>query len=199
MSAANATSRPAGRLAGRLQTIVVIAVVAVIVGILAWSASGAGQTDGVTKVELPADAAAAAPVVGAIPPNFSGLTYDGKAVSLADYAGKPVWLTFGASWCPDCRTESADVEATYQANKDKGLNVLAVFINENASDVASYAARAGLTFPIAVDPNADIAAAYRSMGIPTHFFIGSDGKIREVRIGALSRDDMARAVAAIVN
>ena len=37
------------------------------------------------------------------------------------------------------------------------------------------------------------------MGIPTHFFIGSDGKIREVRIGALSRDDMARAVAAIVN
>jgi len=199
MSAANATSRPAGRLAGRLQTIVVIAVVAVIVGILAWSASGAGQTDGVTKVDLPADAAAAAPVVGAIPPNFSGLTYDGKAVSLADYAGKPVWLTFGASWCPDCRTESADVEATYQANKDKGLNVLAVFINENASDVASYAARAGLTFPIAVDPNADIAAAYRSMGIPTHFFIGSDGKIREVRIGALSRDDMARAVAAIVN
>ena len=199
MNAANATSRPAGRLAGRLQTIVVIAVVAVIVGILAWSASGAGQTDGVTKVDLPADAAAAAPVVGAIPPNFSGLTYDGKAVSLADYAGKPVWLTFGASWCPDCRTESADVEATYEANKDKGLNVLAVFINENASDVASYAARAGLTFPIAVDPNADIAAAYRSMGIPTHFFIGSDGKIREVRIGALSRDDMARAVAAIVN
>ena len=199
MNAANATSRPAGRLAGRLQTIVVIAVVAVIVGILAWSASGAGQTDGVTKVDLPADAAAAAPVVGAIPPNFSGLTSDGKAVSLADYAGKPVWLTFGASWCPDCRTESADVEATYQANKDKGLNVLAVFINENASDVASYAARAGLTFPIAVDPNADIAAAYRSMGIPTHFFIGSDGKIREVRIGALSRDDMARAVAAIVN
>ena len=199
MNAANATSRPAGRLAGRLQTIVVIAVVAVIVGILAWSASGAGQTDGVTKVDLPADAAAAAPVVGAIPPNFSGLTYDGKAVSLADYAGKPVWLTFGASWCPDCRTESADVEATYQANKDKGLNVLAVFINENASDVASYAARAGLTFPIAVDTNADIAAAYRSMGIPTHFFIGSDGKIREVRIGALSRDDMARAVAAIVN
>ena len=37
------------------------------------------------------------------------------------------------------------------------------------------------------------------MGIPTHFFIGADGKIREIRIGALSRDDMDRAVAAIVN
>ncbi len=199
MNAANAARRPSGRLAGRLQTIVVIAVVAVVVGVLAYSALGIGQTDGVTKVELPANAADAAPQVGAIPPNFSGITYDGKPVSLADYAGKPVWLTFGASWCPDCRTESADVQATYTANKDKGLVVLGVFINEPATDVAGYAKRAGLTFPIAVDPNADIAAAYRSMGIPTHVFIGSDGKVREIRIGALSKDDMARAVAAIMN
>jgi peroxiredoxin len=186
-------------MAGRLQTIVVIAVVAVVVGILAYSALGLGQTDGITAVTLPANAADAAPAVGAVPPNFSGVTYDGKAVSLSDYAGKPVWLTFGASWCPDCRTEAPDVQATYAANKDKGLVVLGVFINEGASDVASYAQRAGLTFPITVDPQADIAAAYRSMGIPTHFFIGSDGKIREVRIGALSKDDMARAVAAILN
>jgi peroxiredoxin len=198
MNAANAAS-PSGRMAGRLQTIVVIAIVVVVAGVLAWSALGIGQTDGVTKVELPADAAAAAPQVGSVPPNFSGVTYDGTAVSLADYAGKPVWLTFGASWCPDCRVESPDIEATYQANKDQGLVVLGVFINEPAGDVAGYAERAGLTFPIAVDPNADIAAAYRSMGIPTHFFIGPDGRVREVRIGALARDDMARAVAAIMN
>jgi peroxiredoxin len=198
MNAANAAS-PSGRMAGRLQTIVVIAIVAVVVGVLAYSALGIGQTDGVTKVELPANAADVSPQVGSVPPNFSGVTSDGTAVSLADYAGKPVWLTFGASWCPDCRVESADIEATYQANKDQGLVVLGVFINESADEVAGYAERAGLSFPIAVDPNADIAAAYRSMGIPTHFFIGPDGTVREVRIGALAKDDMARAVAAIMN
>ena len=46
---------------------------------------------------------------------------------------------------------------------------------------------------------AAIAGAYRTMGIPTHFFIGADGKIREVRIGALPRDEMDRAVAALMN
>jgi cytochrome c biogenesis protein CcmG/thiol:disulfide interchange protein DsbE len=199
VTAAGIGTRSEGRLAGRLQTIVVIAIVAVIVGVLAWSASGAGMTDGVTRVELPADAALVAPAVGEIPPDFTALTYDGVTVSLSDYAGKPVWLTFGASWCPDCRTEAADVEATYEANREQGLVLLGVFINEPASDVAGYAQRAGLTFPIAVDPNADVAAAYRSMGIPMHFFIGADGRIREVRIGALSKDDMARAVAAILN
>jgi peroxiredoxin len=77
--------------------------------------------------------------------------------------------------------------------------VLAVFINEGAQDVTAYAQRAGLTFPIVVDERAEIAAAYRSMGIPTHLFIGPDGKVRELRIGALSKDDMARSIAAIMN
>jgi peroxiredoxin len=110
-----------------------------------------------------------------------------------------VWLTFGASWCPDCRTESPDIEATWQANRERGLVVLGVFINETPDDVTAYADRAGLTFPIVVDPNADIAAAYRSLGIPTHVFIRPDGTVGEVRIGALSRDEMARAVDAIMN
>ena len=199
MNAANAATGSTGRMAGRLQTIVVIAVVAVVVGVLAWSASGAGMSDGVTKIELPAGAAANAPKVGAVPPDFSGVTADGTPISLSDYAGKPVWLTFGASWCPDCRVEAPDIEAAYQANKDKGLAVVGVFISESAADIASYASRAGLSFPITVDQQEAIAAAYRTMGVPTHFFIGSDGKVREVRIGALSKDDMARSIAAIMN
>jgi peroxiredoxin len=199
MNAANAAAGSTGRMAGRLQTIVVIAVVAVVVGVLAWSASGAGMTDGVTVIELPAGAADSAPKVGANPPDFSGVTSDGTPISLSDYAGKPVWLTFGASWCPDCRVEAPDIEAAYQANKDKGLAVVGVFISESAEDIAGYADRAGLTFPITVDQQEAIAAAYRTMGVPTHFFIGPDGKVREVRIGALSKDDMARSIAGIMN
>lgn len=199
MHAASRALRPAGSMAGRLQTIVVIVVAAAVVGVLAWSASGAGMEDGITKVELPANAAAAAPAVGAVPPDFTSLGYDGAEISLSDYAGKPVWLTFGASWCADCRVEAPDLEATWQANREAGLVVLGVFMNESAADVGTYAKRAGLTFPIAVDPNAEVAAAYRNMGIPTHYFIGADGRIREVRIGALSKDDMARAVAGILD
>jgi cytochrome c biogenesis protein CcmG/thiol:disulfide interchange protein DsbE len=199
VSAVDVATRPAGRPAGRAQTILVIVVTAVVIGAAAILISGTGDAGGVTKIDLGAGAAATSPQVGAVPPNFSGVTPDGTPISLADYAGKPVWLTFGASWCPDCRNESADVEAAWEANKDKGLQVLGVFISEPASDIAGYAKRAGLTFPIAVDQNEAIASAYRTMGIPTHFFIGPDGKIREVRIGALSRDEMDRAVAAIVN
>jgi peroxiredoxin len=199
MSAAPVVTRSSGRPAGRLQTIAITVIAAVCVGVLVYAASGQAPADGVTEINLGSGAAAAAPVVGVVPPDFSGVTADGTPVSLADFAGKPVWLTFGASWCPDCRTESADVEATYKANKDKGLVILGVFIQETAEDVGGYAQRAGLTFPIIVDQQAAIADAYRTMGIPTHFFIGADGRIREVRIGALAKDDMDRAVAALLN
>jgi len=198
MSAAGMTVRPAGSAPGRLQTIVVLVVTAVVIGAIAFLVGGRGD-DGVTKVDLGGDIAAAAPVVGAVPPDFTAVTYDGTTVNLSDYAGKPVWLTFGASWCPDCRTESPDVEATYEKYKPQGLVVLGVFISETASDVSGYAQRAGLTFPIVVDQNTIIASSYRTLGIPTHFFIGPDGRIREVRIGALGPADMDRAVAAIMN
>jgi peroxiredoxin len=198
MSAAGVAARPAGAGASRLQTLVVIVVTAIVIGVAAFAMGGTG-TDGVTQVNLAGDVAGAAPAVGATPPGFSGVTYDGTAVSLADYAGKPVWLTFGASWCPDCRSEVPDVEATYQKYKDRGLVVLGVFISETAADISGYAGRAGLTFPIVVDERTIIASTYRTMGIPTHFFISADGKIREIRIGALHRDDMDRAVAALMS
>ena len=199
MSAAGFGSRSSGRSAGRLQTIGIGAIAAVVLGVLVDAASGQGPADGVTQIDLGGGAAAAAPAVGAVPPDFTAVTWEGKTVSLSDYAGKPVWLTFGASWCADCRTEAPDLEATYLANKDQGLVILGVFIQESKEDVGGYAQRAGLTFPIAVDERADIAAAYRTMGIPTHFFIGPDGKIREIRIGALPRDEMDRAVASLMN
>ncbi|HEX5827651.1 MAG TPA: TlpA disulfide reductase family protein [Candidatus Limnocylindrales bacterium] len=197
MSAAGVAARSSGRGAGRLQTILGIVIGVVVVGTLAYVASGPGAADGFTEVDIAITGKALA--VGDVPPAFSGVTADGTPVSLADYAGKPVWLTFGASWCPDCRTEAPDLEAAYLAWKDRGLNVLGVFINEPAADVAAYAERAGMTFPIAVDPNADIAAAYQTLGIPTHFFIGADGRIEQIRIGALSRDDMDRTVAALLD
>ena len=196
---AMATAPTAGRVAGRLQTVLVLVVTAAVIGLAAFLIGGAGQGgNGVTQVSLTGDVAGAAPTVGAVPPGFTALTFDGKTVKLSDYAGKPLWLTFGASWCPDCRAEAPDLEAAYTKYQAQGLNVLGVFISESSSDVAAYAGRASLTFPIAVDQNTMIASTYRTMGIPTHFFIGADGRIKDVKIGALDPATMDSEIQAIL-
>ena len=186
-----------GRVAGRGQTIAVMAVTVLAIIGLSWYVSD-GFDDGVTSIDIRANLDVEPPTVGRAPTGFTGLGYDGQEISLASYAGKPLWLTFGASWCRDCRVEAADLQATYETFQGQGLNVLAVFINDPRADIEGYAGRAGLTFPIIADERAEIGSAYRLLGIPTHVFIGRDGLIKELRIGALSRDDMERAVAAIV-
>jgi cytochrome c biogenesis protein CcmG, thiol:disulfide interchange protein DsbE len=195
---AAAQAPASGRVAGRLQTILVLGITAAVIAVGAFLLGGQGKSDGVTAVTLTASVAGAAPVAGAIPPGFSAVTYDGKTVSLSDYAGKPVWLTFGASWCPDCRAEAPDIQAEYQKYQAQGLNILGVFISESSSDIKTYADRVGMTFPIAVDTNTVIASQYRTMGIPTHFFIGADGKIKDVKIGALDPATMDSEIQAIL-
>lgn len=198
MGVAAGTMGRARRVPGRAQTIIVLVLTIAGISALSWYVTN-GFDDGVTSIDINANLAVDPPTVGKAPTGFSGLTYDGKPISLADYAGKPVWLNFGASWCRDCRVEAADLESTYETYKGQGLNVLAVFINEPASDIAAYAKRAGLTFPIVTDQATKIAGAYRLVGIPTHIFIGRDGLIKAIKIGALSKDDMEKAVLSLLN
>jgi len=182
---------------GRLRTLLGVAALAVaIVGVVLWVDRPAD--DGVTSVNLTGDIAAAAPEVGAPAPDFRITTTDGKVVSLSDYKGQPVWLVFGASWCADCRAEAADLQATYQTFKDKGLQVLQVSIEEDTQAVKDYAGRVGLTFPMAADPQTIVAGQYRILGIPTHYFIDRDGIISQMRIGGMPATDMTAAAGSIV-
>jgi cytochrome c biogenesis protein CcmG/thiol:disulfide interchange protein DsbE len=197
MGVATGSLRRRGSVPGRAQTIVVMAIVILAIGGLTWYVT-AGFDDGVTSIAIAGDAAIGPPTVGKAPTGFIGLGYDGQSIALASYAGKPLWLTFGASWCRDCRVEAADLEATYEKYRGDGLNVLAVFINDPPADIAGYVGRARLTFPIVADQTAKIAGTYRIVGIPTHIFIDPDGLIREIKIGALSKDEMESAVAGIL-
>ena len=189
-------SRPVGLGAGRLRTLLVLAVAAVLVGVVAWVVDRPAD-DGVTL--LPGAAPAGAPPrIGDVPPDFQATAVDGAVVSMAALKGQPTWLTFGASWCADCRAEATDLQATYAKYKAQGLAVLGVFIQEDQAAVLDYAKRVGFTFPMVADPSGKIADLYRTYGIPLHFFIGRDGVIRDVRIGRLSPGDMEQLVQQLV-
>ena len=189
-------SRPTGVGAGRLRTILVLAVVAVLVIAAAWFL---GQPSGDVTVRAGEAPAGEAPRVGDPPPDFEATTIDGTAVSMAALKGQPTWLTFGASWCPDCRAEATDLQETYAKYAPQGLVVLGVFIDEPESAAADYAKRVGFTFPLVSDPQGRIADLYRTYGIPIHFFVGRDGTIQDVRIGRLTPGDMEQVVQQLVN
>jgi len=188
--------------AGRLSTLIVLAVTGVLivaVAFLANQSSSATTTDtgGLTPVTLPGNATGAAPSVGQPAPDFTATTADGKPFRLSDLKGKPVWLTFGASWCQPCRAENPDIQATYDKLKDSGVQVVQVYMAEDAKTVTDYANRVGITYTKVPDPDQRLADGYRILGIPTHFFIDSSGVLRQMKIGSLDPASMEQALKGI--
>jgi peroxiredoxin len=199
---AQETPAPTGRFgAGRLSTLIVLAVTAVIivaVAVLAnQSSSATTDAGGLTPVSLPGNATGAAPTVGQPAPDFTATTADGKAFRLSDLKGKPVWLTFGASWCQPCRAENPDIQATYDKLKGSGVQVVQVYMAEDAKTVTDYANRVGITYTKVPDPDQRLADGYRILGIPTHFFIDSSGVLRQMKIGSLDPASMEQALKGI--
>jgi peroxiredoxin len=130
---------------------------------------------------------------------FTLTDINGKPVDLAEYRGKGVWINFWASWCPPCQSETPTLRDTYLAYKDRGLEVIGISVQEtNANDVAAYARKYGLSYTIAADLSADILHRYGVYALPTQYFIGPDGIIRDVINGPLDRDQAAREVEAIL-
>lgn len=202
MSEVTTVSRPKGwqqRIReSRLGTILVLAVTAAVVmaGVYLVDRPAAAEP-GVQPVALSGPGGGAPPKIGSASQDFTATTVDGKKVSLSEYKGQPVWLTFGASWCAACKAEAPDIEAAYQKHKAEGLVVLFVSISEDSATVKDYTDRIGLTFPQIADPDTRIASAYRVNGIPAHYFIDGSGVLRLMKTGGLSPDQMDAAVAAI--
>ncbi|HYM82587.1 MAG TPA: TlpA disulfide reductase family protein [Candidatus Dormibacteraeota bacterium] len=120
---------------------------------------------------------------------------EGKPVRLADLRGRGVWIDFWASWCPPCQAETPVVRDVAAAYASKGLTVIGISVQETSvDDVRAYAQRYGLGYTVAADLSADIFHAYRVYALPTQFFIGPDGVIRDVVQGPL---DMAGATAEV--
>ncbi len=124
---------------------------------------------------------------------------EGRPVRLADLRGTGVWINFWASWCPPCQVETPVLRDTYEAYRDRGLELIAVSVQESsAADVRAYAERYGLGYTVAADLAGDIFRLYRVYALPTQFFIGPDGVIRSVVQGPLDAVGAAKHVEEIL-
>ncbi len=119
--------------------------------------------------------------VGDTAPDFSMKLTNGKTVKLSDFRGKIVMLQFTASWCGVCRKEmpfiERDIWQKYKGNPNFAL--LAIDRDEPLETVIKFAETTGITYPIGLDPNADIFALYadRKAGITRNVIIDKKGKI----------------------
>ena len=130
--------------------------------------------------------------VGSVAPDFVLEDLDGKPVRLSDLQGKIVVINFWASWCPPCRDEMPDLQwLSEEYQKDLvvlGVNTAYV---DDRSDALAFADELALTFPILFDQSGDVSEGLFSVrGLPTSYWIDRRGTVRQIQVGAMTRDQM---------
>ena len=115
----------------------------------------------------------------------------GKSFRLSDHRGKAVLVNFWATWCPPCREEMPAMERLYQSYKDRGLVLVAISLDTDSSLAAPFVHEKKLTFPIALDPKAEVANKYGVRALPSSFVVDRKGTMTALALGPREWDNAA--------
>jgi peroxiredoxin len=118
--------------------------------------------------------------VGDKAPDFTINEAGGKTYKLSDLKGKVVMLQFTASWCSVCRSEMPFIEKEiWQEKKTAGLVVIGIDRDEPVEKVLGFQKDIAVTYPLALDPGADIFGlfALKEAGVTRNVIIDRSGKI----------------------
>ena len=128
-------------------------------------------------------------VEGAMAPEISLKTPAGDMLALSSLRGKVVLIDFWASWCGPCRKENPNVKLVYEKYKDKGFEIFAVSLDNNAAQWEGAIAKDGLTWKHVSDLGgwkSSAAQLYQVHSIPQTFLLDQEGRI--VKIGFRSHE-----------
>jgi peroxiredoxin len=116
-------------------------------------------------------------------PNVAIHAAGGAEVRLADYKGTVVLIDFWASWCPPCKTSFPALDAIYRQYEGKGLEVLAVNVDERRRDADSFLEAHPHRLTVLFDPKGVAPEAFGVKGMPSSFLIDRNGNIRFTHMG----------------
>ncbi len=114
-------------------------------------------------------------------PDFEITLDDGSIMKKQDFEGKVVMLQFTASWCGVCRKEMPLIEEEIwsKLKERDDFVLLGVDRDEPLEKVLEFKGQTGVTYPLALDPGADIFGLFASKrsGVTRNVIVDQNGKI----------------------
>jgi thiol-disulfide isomerase/thioredoxin len=130
-----------------------------------------------------------------VPFKFSFPDLNGKVVSNTDpqFDGKVVIVAIGGSWCPNCHDEAPFLESLYKQFHSRGLEIVDLSFEDDdqlkdPARLRAFIAKYGVTYTVLLageteQLNEKIPQAVNLNCWPTSFFLGRDGRVKEVHAG----------------
>jgi thiol-disulfide isomerase/thioredoxin len=158
--------------------------------------------------------ATASPTAAASPPNLSTeppemvaigqraprirlAQLNGGEVDTRDYRGRPMWINFMATWCPQCRDELPMMQ-TLQTQLEEEMTILLVDVDEDEETVAQFLDSLNVDLLTALDEDAVMQQQWGAYALPIHFWIDEQGVIQSILYGGAPRDLFIESLRTVV-
>ncbi len=163
-----------------------------ILGSVAVAAGAAGAALSWQKTRLTGDSG------NQLGPDFWSQRFErpeGGELALESLRSASLLLNFWATWCPPCVEEMPLLDSFYRQHQGAGWQVVGLAI-DSPTPVREFLARRPVGFPIGLAGLAGTDLS-RTLGnangsLPFTVVVGSDGRVIERKLGALSPADLAR-------
>ena len=113
---------------------------------------------------------------------------DGSKVSTSTFTnnGKPIIISFWATWCVPCTKEIKNISLKLpEWKKEADFNYMTVSIDEPRAEglVRTYALSQGWSFPFYLDANSDLKRSLSFQNVPYTMIIDKNGKVAFTHTG----------------
>ncbi len=117
-----------------------------------------------------------------MPENITIKTLDGQSVqtSVIKNDGKPVIISFWATWCKPCNAELDAIKEVYDEWQDEtGVKLVAISIDDTrtAARVRPWVDGKDWPYEVYLDQNKDFARVMNVINVPHTFIVNGDGEI----------------------
>jgi len=123
-------------------------------------------------------------------------TLDGNKISIEQYRGHPLLVTFWATTCPGCVKEMPHLVELYHDMAPKGLHIVAIAMSYDPPEqVHIMAAKRQLPYTVALDSDGSAAKAFGNVQLtPTSFLIDPQGRIVQQKLGDLDMEQVRNRI-----
>ncbi|HEY4800702.1 MAG TPA: TlpA disulfide reductase family protein [Bacteroidia bacterium] len=129
-------------------------------------------------------------------PSVDLKSLEGKTINSSTFSngGKPIIISFWATWCSPCKKELNTIAEVYDDwKKETGVKLIAIAIDDSKSsaNVAPYVNSKGWEYESYLDVNSDFKRAM-NVNMPPHtFIVDGNGNIVWQHVGFKEGDEAA--------